>query len=508
MAVFMTMILFIISLSSCQDSGGTSQSKKDQVPVSSDITNGSDKEKTKKDNNKNSKEHGDIVVYAGPGTDYYCEGTINLTDINGIVLEDHGWVEILYNDKQHGYITKDTIKERDFSNVPVLASTIPVEVEGRKYLQRISFQYRLSGDIDLFEDTDNSNKSFMIEKGNVVTVIAPMPLKENKYHIKGIINSTEKETSYWLIEVNTERGKERAYVGARDLFDLDNPLKDFSSVKKNNLKVVFGGETFYSSSDDDNFNDYWETIQEFNLSHTEINLWDGFWKVASSTDISLEDIGADPDSKVVGGIRVQLPTLSKGKETYSNTYTAIGEDAAMAADAWSALIWLAQKELAWMSASKQTQSFHVLLQECKEENRMVIYTGSPIESIQGGKYYGKEFSLLELLLDDGYTLFSAIETIDNTIRGLDPSFNGKKNYSMKIKFAEKGKDESPYGMRIIIDKEGNAFGNFALHKGTKFIICYDNKEIKDITPDIKSYLYQLNEKKARVLFDLLDETGQ
>lgn len=489
----------VVLLSSCEDNNAPTYSKKDEISADKkDIKN-----KTQKDSSDKSNQ-GDVEIYAGPGTDFYCEGKIGLSDIKKVVLIDHDWVEVIYKDSQHGYVRKDTIKEIDISGAPILANSIPATVGENKYLQRVDISYRLSGDIDLVEDMETLQKTSFVEKGNLITVVVPFLVKENKYQV---IGGTENELAYWLIEANTDRGKERAYVGTRDLFDLDNPLKDFSSVKENNLKLGFGNETFYSSSDDVYYNDFWETISEFDISRTEVNLLDGFWKVVSSTDISLEDIDADPHSNVVSGSQLKLPTLSKGKRTYTNTYTAIGDEAVMAAVAYSAAIWLAQKIITWGIESKQTQSFHVLLQKYKEENRMVIFTGSPIESVQGGKYYGKDFSLLELLLDNGYTYYSAIDKVDNTIRGLDPSFNGEKKYSMNIKFARQGKNDPPYGMRIIIDKEGNAFGNLILHQGTKFTICYDNKEIKDITPDIKSYLFQLDKKTSDLLLNLLEESG-
>lgn len=497
--LFIILILMVVLLSSCEDNNAPTYSKKDEISADKkDIKN-----KTQKDSSDKSNQ-GDVEIYAGPGTDFYCEGKIGLSDIKKVVLIDHDWVEVIYKDSQHGYVRKDTIKEIDISGAPILANSIPATVGENKYLQRVDISYRLSGDIDLVEDMETLQKTSFVEKGNLITVVVPFLVKENKYQVIGGI---ENELAYWLIEANTDRGKERAYVGTRDLFDLDNPLKDFSSVKENNLKLGFGNETFYSSSDDVYYNDFWETISEFDISRTEVNLLDGFWKVVSSTDISLEDIDADPHSNVVSGSRLKLPTLSKGKRTYTNTYTAIGEEAVMAADAYSAAIWLAQKIITWGIESKQTQSFHVLLQKYKEENRMVIFTGSPIESVQSGKYYGKDFSLLELLLDNGYTYYSAIDKVDNTIRGLDPSFNGEKKYSMNIKFARQGKNDLPYGMRIIIDKEGNAFGNLILHQGTKFTICYDNKEIKDITPDIKSYLFQLDKKTSDLLLNLLEESG-
>lgn len=499
LVLLVLLTMSVVFLCSCNKSQSNSSSSSEQI----NTRETTDDQNRKIDSNSASTDQGEIEIYAGPGLDYYCEGKIDYTGISGFVLEDHGWIEIKYNNSQHGYVKSDFVEKEDLSKVPVLIDTIPTTVGGRKYLETADFQYRLSGDIDLFEDTDALNKTSMIEKGNVVTVVAPMPLKGNEYQIVGVKGGTEQERSYWLIDAYTERGKERAYVGARDLFDLDNPLKDFSSVKENNLKLSLGDDVYYSSGDSDFFKDEWETIDEFNLTHTEVNYWEGFLSVITSSDISLEDI----ESPVVEGFKTKIPTLSKGKRTYTNTYTSLEEVGPISPTQLNALVWLGEKLLTFLSESKQTQSFSVSLQQCRGEKRLVIYTGVPIESMQNGRYYGKKFSLLELLLDKGYTLLTATDVVDENIRSLDPAFDGEKKYSMDIEFAKQGKDDSPYGMRIIIDKEGNAYGNIVLNQGTYFRVVYDNKVVRDLTKDIESALFQLDNKTTSILLDLLEQSG-
>ncbi len=498
---FLLLLMAAITLSSC-NSPQSSSKNNEQDNKNTDIQDVQNKET---DDDYIITDNSEVEVYAGPGTDYYLKGTIKLKDIYGFVLEDGGWIEVKYNNYEHGYIISDSLKNVDLSDIPLLVNNVPATVGGPKYLQKFDFQYRLSGDIDLFEDPDKLNKTSMIEKGNIITVIAPIRLKVNTYSVVG---GTEPEISYWLIEANTERGKERAYAGGRDLFDLDNPLKDFSSIKENNLKLVLGDDTYYSASDDDYFKDAWKTIDTFNISNTEIDFWQGFLRVITSSDISLEDIGQDSKSDVVGGKELKLPTLSKGKRTYTNTYTSIEATGPMDPEQLDALLWLANSFLSFLSESIQTQSFNVSLQQCKGEKRIVIYTGDPIESsIQEGRYYGKHFTLLELLLDKGYPFLTAIDTVDENIRSIDPSFNGEKKYSMDINLARQGKDDSPYGMRIIIDKEGNAYGNIVLHQGTYFRVVYDNKVIKDITKDIESSLFQLDDKTTSILLESLEREG-
>ena len=494
---FIAIAMSAVFLSSCNASQSSSSNNNERTENTKDPT---DNQNENTDDSSTPTDQGDIEIYAGPGSDYYYEGKIHYKDVRGIVLEDHEWLEVKYNNNQHGYIQRDMLENEDLSDVPLLVDTIPVTVGGRKYLETADFQYRLSGDIDLFEDTDALNKLTMVEKGNVITIVAPMPLKENKYQMKG---GSEQEISYWLVEAITERGKERAYVGARDLFDLDNPLRDFSSVKENNLKLKLGNDTYYSASDNDYFKDDWETIKEFPLTHTEWNFWEGFLSVITSSDISLEDI----DTAVVNGTKTEMPTLSKGKRTYTNTYTSLGEAGPISPDTASALLWLVENALTFLNESKQTQSFNVSLQQCKGENRLVIHTGVPIESMQEGRYYGKDFSLLELLLDKGYTLLTAADAADKYIRDLDSSFNGDKKYSMSIHFARQGKEDSPYGMRIIIDKEGNAYGSIILHQGTYFRITYDNKVVKDITKDIEATLFQFDNNTTNILLELLEKSG-
>ena len=185
---FIAIAMSAVFLSSCNASQSSSSNNNERTENTKDPT---DNQNENTDDSSTPTDQGDIEIYAGPGSDYYYEGKIHYKDVRGIVLEDHEWLEVKYNNNQHGYIQRDMLENEDLSDVPLLVDTIPVTVGGRKYLETADFQYRLSGDIDLFEDTDALNKLTMVEKGNVISKVYDFQNENNNKIQKYIIIGKE-----------------------------------------------------------------------------------------------------------------------------------------------------------------------------------------------------------------------------------------------------------------------------------------------------------------------------
>lgn len=424
-----------------------------------------------------------IDIYSGPGDNYVKRGSINKDKIKSIIREDKGWYEVEYNNSIRGYIKKKMIDNVNTIRIPIAITKITQNVNNRNTILQINLDYKLTGDIDLyFAPKSNKLNKEGIKKGKTVKLI-------NKEPGNFIV-------SYWQIEITTKKGKERAYVSERDLFNWDDPIRNFNDVKQKNALIIYNGEKYYSTTGAHikGFLNNWKLDKKLNLHTYKWDIMGGITSfiVGNDSDISLQQ-------------NIYLPTLSAGKKNYHITYQNVDSNRAHIQSALNIFSLIFEGVPNFLSGAYSSLDLNVELQSYKNESKIVIRAGTPVDS---NKYSGKTVGLNEIIVDfyGNSAILKSSEMEDQMIRSCFPELTGDKKYSMKLTFSKDCSD-NPYGYYIIIGKDLKVYTQIIIHKGTSFVVYYDGKAILDAAFNISSYLGEVDESSANEILCLLEDNG-
>mgnify|MGYP003276525803 FL=1 len=408
-------------------------------------------------------------AYAGPGEEYLSLGKQFLDD-GKVIREEKGWLEV-ENGKKRVYINKESWNGTIDDKIPVVSyDTTGAGANVRPVEYAVNQKYTITGELSLIEaPATTAPQRFLLKKDDEILII----LAPDK---KDISNG------YCQIEANTDIGKMRGYVKERDLFGLDDPVKNFDRVKENNAVFTYADRDYYSS--DGNVNKYllplgWNLEQE----------------------VRVEEKYADWTAGVEGAILGKVPSDSienypilwdSGKLQYRNVTTDLsqGSDALALWDFLSLVRGTeeADSEDVWAS---------VELQEYEGNHKIVVKTGMPNEYVKAGE----TLQLGDLLEETE----SGIKE-DEYIRNLYPDLTADSPYSMEMVFSHDFK-ENAYGFYMVISKELKVYAVPIIHSGTSFKIYNDGKLIRDAAIDLANMWIKTDEESGSQIVRMLTDNG-
>ena len=496
-------VLLVVFCTGCSKNAETSSSKEDRYSITEESVNNY-KDKDASDKSKESKKTTEkiVQVYSGPGEDYYKEAEIDTSNIIKIEKIEGKWSEISYEDGGRGYVLSDSIKEMDGSDAFIIVNQINQNITINPQMYSFKIPYKLTGEIDFLPVPGNGYPSQIVKAEEEVLLINKEPSQiKNPSAIQYFTND-----GFWQIEATTSRGKERGYVSEKDLFDVENPLKNFEKIKDNNAKAIYKGDFYYSASGAiiSGFQTNWYKKDELNIkTDISFNFIDGILGIVSTDS---EDITSALKNQEQ---QLYLSEMKKGKYNYFETKTPI-TDTNLGAKINIAL-FLADEMLTFLNGAITPEcSYNIQFQRAKGEGKIVIRTGAPIECAKQGRCLGKEFEFSSLI-DDGSIIGGSVQNatfVDRLLRNAYPELTGENNYSLRVTYGNyEDVQRNPYGYYVVIDKDMNVYYQLILHDNTRFVIYYDRKPVKDISTDLCKYLYKLNEKEAKSIIQLLEENG-
>lgn len=422
-----------------------------------------------------------ISLYAGPGKNYQYLGTIEVNRINKYICEESNWIEIEYNNRW-AYVQKNTLTSLDVSSLPLVTKE---DISGPTLRPYWIFFSGL--EIELTCETlvrGGPGSSYAaietLPVGTVVTILT----EDNDTGIN--INP------YLLVEYKTYDGLKRGYAQRNTVLDVNNPLKGFDAVKKNNARFEYQGRSYYSTAAYHNALDGWMT--KHSASYTDKH----FDWLAAVVGVISSNSGEEQASK---------KTLEKETWLYNskaNTNIAVNtQNNGAFFTVGGAVIDLVGIANAALENGNDDLTVHVDLETYQNEGRIIIRGGTPFEA----PYYGKTVSLSSLIAKNSApALVESGKRADEMIRSICPELLGADRYSMEITFSGDFSD-NPYGCYFIVGRDGTVYEQLIVHSGTHFNIYQSGKFVADIAPRISGMLMQLNEEDASRILNLLNEHG-
>lgn len=417
-----------------------------------------------------------IELYAGPGTDYVAMGTIDLSSIDRIVKVEDDWAEVERNDMR-GYVSASSLEKRELDKAPRTVTKVSQNVYPYPTIVCVSQQISLFDEAVVYYSPKGSRKIAELDAGSNATILTA----EDNGSFR-----------YIQIEFDTQKGRRRGYSTVTDLLSLDNPLRNFDKVKASNMPILYSGLEYWSTSGDlSSVLPGWSTIEEFNLSHADIDVWSGFVSVIASNDIN------DEAYKSTEG-KVWL---------YSNRdrqYVNANSQDSKASNMLNLIDTLLSGISNFAAGAVKNTVLNVSLEEYKSERRIVIEYGVPFETNLAGKIT----SLSALIAKNG----SALDVVesdkreDETIKKMYPNLDKSKTYSMRMTFS-KDFSENGYGYYLVIDKDGTVRANPIVHSGTSFLVYCEGKPIFDAAIDLSSAMIEVDEKSSQTVLRMLADAG-
>ncbi len=415
----------------------------------------------------------EIALFAGLGEDYYEYGTVNKTDIKKVLKIEGEWAEVQLL-KQRAYIKKDDIGELCTNDIPRVVYKLSFNQTVKQY----PTVYCYNTEIVLFDDV----KLYNDVKGNSIGEI------NAGEKVKVLFKEKSGIVTYNQIEAIINGKKYRYYTNHMDLFSLDNPLLNFEKVKETNAVLSYKGENYYSTSGENTqLPRDWKVKEEFAIGQTEYDIWAGIVNVIASNDVNDEAMDA-----AAGFI-----DIDEREFINSNIKSKAGSNLISFVD------FFFNGTLNFLQGAQKTTVLKIQLKECSGEQKIVIKTGTPIEST----YAGKTMSLEELIVNynnTAATMINSSKIADEMIRSIYPSYDKNKKYHMQITFA---KDTDGYGYYIVIDKDYKVYVVPIVHKGTSMAIYSDGQLVYDAAFDLASCMLQVDDGSAQKILQLLEENG-
>lgn len=418
-----------------------------------------------------------INVYAGPGTDYVFIETIDKKDIKKTIKIEDTWAEIEFGAKR-GYVVTDEIPELCTNKIPRVIYGVNQNVYPYPILYNIKAEVTLFDDANTYYLPQSSGSSEIISAGETITILC---VEKSNIH------------NYAQIEINEGGIKRRCYSNIIDLLSLDNPLLNFDSVKNTNALIIYDGTEYYSSSGETTaLSNGWTKKTETTINKTEWDILAGITNIIASNDINDEAI------KSTEG-KIQLYSFKDRQYINANIKNEKQSNIINIAD------FILGSTVSFVDGAKNTLTLKIELDEYQGERKIVIKTGSPIES----PYAGKKIWLSSLIVEKNntpLTMIQSSEKADELIKSIYPNLDKSKTYDMEINFS-KDFNENNHGYYLVIGNNLNLYAMPIIHTGTSFAIYSEEKFICDAACDIASSMLQLDDESAKKILELLTENG-
>ena len=371
----------------------------------------------------------DRYIYRAPNTLSEKMKNLDNNEYKAISLEA-GFYEVEFEDD--GLLKRGYIEQKYISNpvdVPIVYSNYTNIQSAKKYYCNINSIIDLSDKLNVYY---GPSKKYVLEDrlepGTKVTLL---------YEIK-----ESALTSYYKIQYETQNGVRRGYCLSSELNinNKDNTLEYFNKIKSQNARLLYNGKFYYSDvSGIDSENKYtlngWNIVESMDLSFNEYNIMNGITSAIASNS----DQGWDGDKN--------NPYVNENNK----------EGLSVASDCVSII----SNFLAGVYSNTRLK---INLEKYKGENRIVIFTGEPIESA----YKGKKMSFYSLLQSKtGNYLIDEDKYIRSMFKGLSPE--GK--YSMEIQFSNLITTRD-FGYTLVLSKDGNIYSYPIIHEGTSMKVYH------------------------------------
>lgn len=421
----------------------------------------------------------ELVLYAGPGTDYASLGSIQTDEIDAYILEEDDWIEVDYG-RGYGYVQEDSITNLDKADLPYVSQRAIVGPTQRPYVLYFDdLTFTLTDEVDVYSGADSDfGVRDTLEIGNKVTVLREV----DGSGAAGSINP------FVLIEYDGEKGKSRGYALRNLLLDVDNPLRGFDEVKQNNAAFTYDGKTYYSTSAYPNALDGWASDYSESITQIRFNFINAVTGAIASNDGSDTVLKNELwlyDAKANAAVKTDVSTAAKDVgDAFVNVLTMVN---------------------AALASGNESIALKVDLETCGDEGRMLIRGGTPFESPKSGK---ANISLASLIAQSGSAMdvLTSTDQADKMIRALCPEITGSEKCSMSMTFSDEFSD-NPYGYYYIIGADGAAYAQLIIHPGTQFLVYQGTELIGDLAPRLSGTMMELDDETTNRILEVLAENG-
>lgn len=421
----------------------------------------------------------ELVLYAGPGTDYASLGSIQTDEIDAYILEEDDWIEVDYG-RGYGYVQEDSITNLDKADLPYVSQRAIVGPTQRPYVLYFDdLTFTLTDEVDVYSGADSDfGVRDTLEIGDKVTVLREV----DGSGAAGSINP------FVLIEYDGEKGKSRGYALRNLLLDVDNPLRGFDEVKQNNAAFTYDGKTYYSTSAYPNALDGWASDYSESITQIRFNFINAVTGAIASNDGSDTVLKNELwlyDAKANAAVKTDVSTAAKDVgDAFVNVLTMVN---------------------AALASGNESIALKVDLETCGDEGRMLIRGGAPFESSKSGK---TNISLASLIAQSGSAMdvLTSADQADKMIRALCPEITGTEKCSMSMTFSDEFSD-NPYGYYYIIGADGAAYAQLIIHPGTQFLVYQGTELIGDLAPRLSGTMMELDDETTNRILEVLAENG-
>ena len=421
----------------------------------------------------------ELVLYAGPGTDYASLGNIQTDEIDAYILEEDDWIEVDYG-RGYGYVQEGSLNDLDKTGLPYVSQTAvvgPTQRPNVLYFDDLTFT--LTDEVNVYSGADSDfGVRDTLEIGNKVTVLREV----DGDGAAGSVNP------FVLIEYDGEKGKSRGYALRNLLLDVDNPLRGFDEVKNNNAAFSYDGKTYYSTSAYPNALDGWASDYSESITQIRFNFINAVTGAIASNDGSDTVLKNELwlyDAKANAAVKTDVSTAAKDVgDAFVNVLTMVN---------------------AALASGNESIALKVDLETCGDEGRMLIRGGTPFESPKSGK---ANISLASLIAQSGSAMdvLTSADQADKMIRALCPEITGSEKCSMSMTFSDEFSD-NPYGYYYIIGADGAAYAQLIIHPGTQFLVYQGTELIGDLAPRLSGTMMELDDETTNRILEVLAENG-
>lgn len=421
----------------------------------------------------------ELVLYAGPGTDYASLGNIQTDEIDAYILEEDDWIEVDYG-RGYGYVQEGSLNDLDKTGLPYVSQTAvvgPTQRPNVLYFDDLTFT--LTDEVNVYSGADSDfGVRDTLEIGNKVTVLREV----DGDGAAGSVNP------FVLIEYDGEKGKSRGYALRNLLLDVDNPLRGFDEVKNNNAAFSYDGKTYYSTSAYPNALDGWVLDYSESLTQIRFNFINAVTGAIASNDGSdtvLENELWLYDAKANAVVKTDVSTAAKDVgDAFVNVLTMVN---------------------AALASGNESIALKVDLETCGDEGRMLIRGGTPFESSKSGK---TNIALASLIAQSGSAMdvVTSADQADKMIRALCPEITGSEKCSMSMTFSDDFSN-NPYGYYYVIGADGAAYAQLIIHPGTQFLVYQGTELIGDLAPRLSGTMMELDDETTNRILEVLAENG-
>lgn len=414
-----------------------------------------------------------IDVYSGPGYNYKSIEKINESKIEKYLNIENGWYEVEFSNKR-GYINKNDISKN--VNVPHVydITYISKNIEKMNPIYNINKEIILTCDVNLYYGPNNNYK-------NIKKVV-----KGSKIKLLHIIedDSLVKTQSYYQIETIQDNDIIRGYATYQEIFDLNNPLKDFEFVKKNNGTFRYNKNLYYL--DCEPYSYQWKQTNNFNVIDTDFN-----WINAMVGAMLSNDSGESTS-------QVKIPELQVRK---GSNYVYAKTDPKSSKAKMDSFIDVIGMVNSAIQSGENSLILSVKTWEYQNEKILTIKTGEPIEKALAGKNISLSELSNQIFVNE-----------DKWIREAFPELYGKGTYSMKLHFSnyDEYKDD-PYGFNILVDNNKDIYFYPIIYSGTTMKIYYSENGVSefvmDVAPILASTALIVSDEESERILNALAEKG-